>query len=82
MKTHRLILIVTCILALLCPACTTSERQQLAANATQTALAAGSGYLIGGKAGAVAGATAQELRNLEAWRARTAAKNPGKAVTP
>jgi len=82
MKTHRLILLAACILAMLSPSCTTAERQQLASNATQTALAAGSGYLIGGKAGAVAGATAQELRNLEAWRARPAAKNPGKSVTP
>lgn len=82
MKTHRLILAAACILALLSPSCTTAERQQLAANATQTALAAGTGYLVGGKAGAVAGATAQELRNLEGWRAQTAAKNPGKPVTP
>lgn len=82
MKTHRLILLAACILSLLCPACTTAERQQLATNATQTSLAAGTGYLVGGKAGAVAGATAQELRNLEGWRARTAAKNPGKAVQP
>lgn len=82
MKTHRLILATACILALLSPSCTTSERQQLASNATQTVLAAGTGYLVGGKAGAVAGATAQELRNLEGWRTRAAAKNPGKSVTP
>lgn len=82
MKHHRLILALSLILALMGSACTTAERQQLASNATKDALAAGTGYLIGGKAGAVAGATAQELSNLEGWRARTAAKNPVGTVNP
>lgn len=74
----HILLLTTLILT----SCTSAERQQIAANATKDALAAGTGFLIGGKAGAVAGASAQELRNLEDWRARTAAKNPGKSVTP
>lgn len=79
MKLNLLILLTfTGAIALFHTSCSTAERQQIASNAAQTALAAGTGYLVGGKAGAVAGATAQELRNLEAWRARTAAKNPVK----
>ena len=83
MKHHYLLAVIVTLIALFgAVSCSTAERQQIAANATQTALAAGTGYLVGGKAGAVAGATAQELRNLEAWQARTAAKNPGKPVAP
>lgn len=83
MKTHQLILALSLILALFSAvSCTTEQRQQMAANAAKDALAAGTGYLIGGKAGAAAGATAQELRNIEGWQARTAAKNPGKSVQP
>jgi hypothetical protein len=83
MKHHYLLAAIVTLIALFgAVSCSTAERQQLASNATQTVLAAGTGYLVGGKAGAVSGATAQELRNLEGWRTRTAAKNPGKSVTP
>lgn len=83
MKTHRLILALSLILALFGGvSCTTEERRQIASNVAKDGLAAGTGYLIGGKAGAVASATAQELRNLEGWQSKTAAKNPVKAVQP
>ncbi len=83
MKHHYLLAAIVTLIALFgAVSCSTAERQQIAANATQTALAAGTGYLTGGKAGAAAAATAQELRNLEGWRARTAAKNPVGKVQP
>jgi len=73
MKT--LLLISTLALA----SCTTAERQTVASNAEKDALAAGLGYLGGGKAGALASLTAQERANLKAMQ--TAAKNPVN-VTP
>lgn len=83
MKNHTLILAASLILALFGGvSCTNADRQQIAANVTKDALAGGAGYLLGGKAGAVAGATAQELRNLNEWRTRTAAKNPVTTVNP
>jgi len=77
MKTQRLILLTACILALQAPSCTTAERQQLASNAVKDGEAAGLGYLVGGKAGAVVGLTAQVIKN----NTRTSGKNPGAPVT-
>jgi hypothetical protein len=79
MKNKPATLLLLSILAL--ASCTTAERQTLAANAEKDALAAGVGYLGGGKAGALAGLSVQELANLKAMR--TAAKNPpAQSVNP
>jgi hypothetical protein len=80
MKSHSLIFVTASLLSLLGASCTETERRTLATNATKDALAAGTGYLAGGKAGAVAGLTVQELANLRARN--TAAKNPVKEVLP
>jgi len=79
MKTHQLILLTACILALIGPSCSLTQEQKdkLASNLAKDADAALVGGLTTGTwAGAAAGASAQVIRN------RTAAKNPGKPVTP
>ncbi len=69
------------ILAALCLAsCTQDQRQLAAANAVKNGDAFILGYLTGGKAGALAGLTAQEIANIKE-RQKTAAKNPA-SVTP
>lgn len=60
---------------------TAAQKQQIAANAVKDGDAAALGFLTGGKAGALAGLTAQEIRNI-ADRQKTAAKQTAASVVP
>lgn len=62
------------LLTLALAACNATT-QRLAANAAADALAAGEGYLVAGKAGAIAYGMKQEAANVREWQ-RTAAKQP------
>jgi len=77
-NTPKLILASLCLLSLASCSLTPEQKATLTANAIKDGDAALLGYLQGGKAGAIAGLTAQEVANI---KARQAAKNPVN-VTP
>jgi hypothetical protein len=64
-------------IALFISSCSAISQQQIEADILKTAAAAGEGFLVGGKAGAIAYGTRQEIKNLHAL----SAKQP-KKVTP
>ena len=78
-NTPKLILASLCLLSLASCALTEAEKATLRANAIKDGDAALLGYLQGGKAGAVAGLTAQEIANIKERQA--SAKQPVN-VTP
>ncbi len=84
MKRHlQYIVVITCTMlcaALSACALTPEQKATISANAIKNGDAFILGYLTGGKAGALAGLTAQEIANIKE-RQKTAAKNPA-SVTP
>lgn len=64
--------------ALFISSCSAVSQRQIEADILKTAAAAGEGFLVGGKAGAIAYGARQEIKNLHALRS---AKQPRK-VTP
>lgn len=79
-RSLQFALVLAC--AMLCAAlssCDTPAGQVFTANAMKNLNAAEYGYLTGGKAGAIASLTAQEIANIKD-RQKTAAKNPVNVV--